>query len=163
SLGASIEGFGGKLALGVGQTGGSGGKGGYVKANIDGAIRTRGGDAGGVLLQSIGGGGGLAGSIGGDSSSNPILDRIGKAKNTVARGTDEEGGGYGFGVDIGGRGGSGGTGGQIDIDFAGKIATAGDWADGLVAQSIGGGGGAGGSSTASGSSKSAQINIAVGG
>ncbi|NYT68919.1 autotransporter outer membrane beta-barrel domain-containing protein [Pusillimonas noertemannii] len=163
SLGASIEGFGGKLALGVGQTGGSGGKGGYVKANIDGAIRTQGGDADGVLLQSIGGGGGLAGSIGADSSSNPILDRIGKAKNTVARVTDEESRGYGFEVDIGGRGGSGGTGGQIDIDFAGKIATAGDWADGLVAQSIGGGGGAGGSSTASGSSKSAQINIAVGG
>lgn len=163
SLGASIEGFGGKLTLGVGQTGGSGGAGGYVKGEIDGAIRTQGGDADAVVLQSIGGGGGLAGSIGADSSSNPILDRIGKAKNTVARVTDEDSRGYGFEVDIGGRGGSGGKGGQVDIDFAGKLATAGDWADGLVAQSIGGGGGAGGSSTASGSSKSAQINIAIGG
>ncbi|WP_233154716.1 autotransporter outer membrane beta-barrel domain-containing protein [Candidimonas nitroreducens] len=163
SMGASVEGFGGKLTLGVGQTGGSGGKGGHITADINGAIRTQGGDADAVALQSIGGGGGLAGSIGADSSSNPILDRIGKAKDTVGRVTDDGSRGYGFEVDIGGKGGSGGAGGQIDLNFAGKIATAGDWADGIVAQSIGGGGGAGGSSTAAGSSKSAQINIAVGG
>lgn len=163
SLGASVEGIGGKLSLGIGQAGGTGGHGGFLKAQIDGAIRTQGGDADGVLLQSIGGGGGLAGSIGADSSSHPILDRVGQVQDLVDKVSDAESQGYGFEVDIGGKGGTGGNGGQIDIDFGGKIATAGDWADGIVAQSIGGGGGAGGSSTAAGSEKSAQINVAIGG
>lgn len=163
SVGASVKNVGGSLTLGIGQTGGAGGQGGAIKAQVDGAIRTQGGDADGVLLQSVGGGGGLAGSIGADSSSYPILDRVGQALDIVDRVSDVESYGYGFGVAIGGRGGAGGSGGQIDLDFEGKIATAGDWADGIVAQSIGGGGGAGGSSTAAGSEKSAQINVAVGG
>src|SRR5690606_9072410 len=153
----------GRLQLGLGANGGSGNVAGKVAATLLGAIRTQGGDADGVLLQSIGGGGGLAGSIGADSSSHPILDRVGQVQDLVDKVSDAESQGYGFEVDIGGKGGTGGNGGQIDIDFGGKIATAGDWADGIVAQSIGGGGGAGGSSTAAGSEKSAQINVAIGG
>ncbi|WP_086079901.1 autotransporter outer membrane beta-barrel domain-containing protein [Bordetella genomosp. 13] len=163
SVSGSVEGIGAKLTLGVGQTGGGGGNGGAIKAGIAGAIRTQGGDADGVVLQSIGGGGGVGGSIGADSSSRPIIDRITKAKNTVNRITDADSMGYHFEVDVGGRGGTGGAGGGVDVDFSGKIATEGDWADGIVAQSIGGGGGAGGSSSASGSDVFANIDIAIGG
>ncbi|NYT78442.1 autotransporter outer membrane beta-barrel domain-containing protein [Alcaligenaceae bacterium] len=162
NLFASAEGLGGNLQLGVGQTGGNGGAGGSVNADISGAIRTEGGDADGVVLQSIGGGGGVGGSIGADSSSNPILDRIGTSLRNLERLTDA-GASYTFAVDIGGRGGLGGAGGLVDLDFSGKIATQGDWADGIVAQSIGGGGGAGGSSTASGSKVKANVDIAIGG
>ncbi|MGB6105252.1 MAG: autotransporter domain-containing protein, partial [Pusillimonas sp.] len=162
NLSVGFEGIGGSMGLGLGQTGGDGGAAGAVSANIDGAIRTEGGDADGVMLQSIGGGGGLGGSIGADSSSNPILDRIGVFQGNKSRLTDA-GQAYTFNVDLGGRGGKGGHGGDIDVDFSGKIATRGDWADGIVAQSIGGGGGTGGSSTASGSSVTANLAFAIGG
>jgi len=152
----------GRLQLGLGANGGSGNVAGKVAATLLGAIRTEGGDADGVLLQSIGGGGGLGGSIGADASSNPILDRIGIHSDNSAR-LDDTGATYVFGVDVGGTGGTGGHGGEVDVTFAGQIATSGDWADGLVAQSIGGGGGTGGSSTATGSKVSANATIGVGG
>ena len=123
---------------------------------------TVGGDADGVMLQSIGGGGGLGGSIGADASSHPILDRIGEFKDNKDRLSDE-GNTYTLTVDVGGTGGGGGNGGAVSLTHSGRIATAGDWADGIVAQSIGGGGGAGGSSTASGSKVQANITVGVGG
>ncbi|MBO9352958.1 autotransporter outer membrane beta-barrel domain-containing protein [Bordetella petrii] len=152
----------GRLQVGLGATGGTGAIGGTINATLLGAIRTEGGDADGVLLQSIGGGGGLGGSIGADASSNPILDRIGIHSDNTAR-LDDTGAVYTVGVDVGGQGGTGGNGGNVNVNFAGQIATGGDWADGLVAQSIGGGGGTGGSSTATGSKVSANAAIAVGG
>ncbi|OMQ38862.1 autotransporter outer membrane beta-barrel domain-containing protein [Ensifer sp. 1H6] len=51
----------------------------------------------------------------------------------------------------------------MTLTHGGHIATTGDWADGIVAQSIGGGGGAGGTSTASGSQATANITVGVGG
>uniref|UniRef100_UPI0031D3348F autotransporter domain-containing protein n=1 Tax=Inquilinus sp. TaxID=1932117 RepID=UPI0031D3348F len=144
------------------STGGSGGEGGAVNATTAGAISTVGGDADGVMLQSIGGGGGLGGSIGADASSHPILDRIGEFKDNKDRLSDE-GNTYTLTVDVGGKGGGGGDGGTVSLDHKGKIATSGDWADGIVAQSIGGGGGAGGSATASGSKVRANITVGVGG
>ncbi|MGO4726693.1 MULTISPECIES: hypothetical protein [unclassified Inquilinus] len=161
-LAAGAEGYEGRLSVGVGRTGGSGGDGGAVTANTDGAITTVGGDADGVMLQSIGGGGGLGGSIGADASSHPILDRIGEFKDNKDRLSDE-GNTYTLTVDVGGTGGGGGNGGAVALTHSGRIATAGDWADGIVAQSIGGGGGAGGSSTASGSKVQANITVGVGG
>jgi len=152
----------GRLQLGLGATGGTGAVGGNIDATLLGAIRTEGGDADGVLLQSIGGGGGLGGSIGADASSHPILERIGIYGDNKERLSDE-GSTYTFGVDVGGKGGTGGHGGNVDVTFGGKVATSGDWADGLVVQSIGGGGGVGGSSTASGSKVKANAVISVGG
>jgi hypothetical protein len=151
-----------RLQVGLGATGGSGATGGGIDAVLQGAIRTEGGDADGVLLQSIGGGGGLGGSLGADASSYPILDRIGNNSDNKER-LDDSGSTYQFGVDVGGTGGTGGHGGSVNVNFAGKIATGGDWADGLVAQSIGGGGGVGGSSSASGSKIKANAVIGVGG
>ncbi|WP_088155241.1 autotransporter outer membrane beta-barrel domain-containing protein [Achromobacter xylosoxidans] len=151
-----------RLQVGLGATGGSGATGGNINATLQGAIRTEGGDADGVLLQSIGGGGGLGGSLGADASSYPILDRIGNHSDNKER-LDDENSTYQFGVDVGGTGGTGGHGGNVTVNYAGKIATAGDWADGLVAQSIGGGGGVGGSSSASGSKIKANATIGVGG
>ncbi|WP_255676080.1 autotransporter outer membrane beta-barrel domain-containing protein [Pusillimonas sp. MFBS29] len=151
-----------RVGISVGMEGGSGGDGSGVTANIDGAIRTAGGDADGVLLQSIGGGGGLGGSMGGDASSHPILTRVGIYRDNTTRLTDA-GSAYSLNVTVGGRGGSGGHGGSVDLDYAGKIATSGDWADGIVAQSIGGGGGAGGSATATGSKIAANVLVGVGG
>ncbi|ADP16480.1 outer membrane autotransporter barrel domain protein 4 [Achromobacter xylosoxidans A8] len=151
-----------RLQVGLGATGGSGATGGDINATLQGAIRTEGGDADGVLLQSIGGGGGLGGSLGADASSYPILDRIGNHSDNKER-LDDENSTYQFGVDVGGTGGTGGHGGNVSVNYAGKIATAGDWADGLVAQSIGGGGGVGGSSSASGSKIKANAIIGVGG
>lgn len=152
----------GRLQLGLGAHGGSGSQGGAVSAVLSGAIRTEGGDADGVLLQSIGGGGGLGGSLGADASSHSILDRIGIYNDNQQR-LDDSGSTYQFGVDLGGHGGTGGNGGEVQVAFDGQIATVGDWADGLVAQSIGGGGGAGGSSTASGSKVKANVLIGLGG
>lgn len=151
-----------RLQVGLGATGGSGTTGGTLNATLQGAIRTEGGDADGVLLQSIGGGGGLGGSLGADASSYPILDRIGNHGDNKER-LDDENSTYEFGVDVGGTGGTAGHGGNVTVNYAGKIATSGDWADGLVAQSIGGGGGVGGSSSASGSKIKANAIIGVGG
>ncbi|WP_254241328.1 autotransporter outer membrane beta-barrel domain-containing protein [Achromobacter insolitus] len=151
-----------RLQVGLGATGGSGATGGTLNATLQGAIRTEGGDADGVLLQSIGGGGGLGGSLGADASSYPILDRIGNHGDNKER-LDDENSTYEFGVDVGGTGGTAGHGGNVTVNYAGKIATSGDWADGLVAQSIGGGGGVGGSSSASGSKIKANAVIGVGG
>jgi hypothetical protein len=161
-LGGAVNGYGARLSVGVGKTGGSGGDGGAVSALTSGAIATAGGDADGVMLQSIGGGGGLGGSIGADASSNPILDRIGAFEDNKSR-LGDSGATYTLTVNVGGSGGGGGNGGAINFTHAGQIATQGDWADGYVAQSIGGGGGAGGSSVASGSKVNANITVGVGG
>jgi len=161
-LGGAVNGYGGRLTVGVGKTGGSGGDGNTVSATTQGAIATAGDDADGVMLQSIGGGGGLGGSIGADASSNPILNRIGVFEDNKSRLTDS-GATYTLTVNVGGSGGGGGQGGAISFTHAGQIATSGDWADGYVAQSIGGGGGAAGSAVASGSKVKANITVGVGG
>lgn len=162
ALAAGAKSVRGMLSLNIGREGGEGGDSNRVATSIDGAIRTEGGDADGVLLQAIGGGGGLGGSVGADASAHPILDRIGASLIRKER-LDDGGGAYEFNVSLGGIGGKGGKGGEVSLDFSGKIATQGDWADGIVAQSIGGGGGTGGSSTAAGSRVKASVNLAVGG
>jgi len=138
------------VTVSVGRSGAGAAAGGTVTSSTYGAINTTGGDADGVLLQSIGGGGGLGGSItsGKAASSGPLSD---------------EGTSYDFNVGVGGKGGIGGNGGAINITHGGKITTTGDYADGLVAQSIGGGGGTGGSSTITGSQRTANVTVGVGG
>ncbi len=161
-LAANAGGFSGTLNVGVGATGGSGGKGGSVYVEEYGVTETFGGDADGIVLQSIGGGGGIGGSLGSDASSHKILDLIGNTEDKISRLTDE-GSSYQLTVEVGGKGGSGGDGGTVKYYQAGRVATYGDWSDGVVLQSIGGGGGQGGSSVATGGDVTANIEVSVGG
>lgn len=153
---SSIGGGGGNASnasgmFAIGADGGGGGNGGAVWFNEqpqnsapqdsfatnEVKVQTRGNHSDGVLLQSIGGGGGKGGS------SMEI--------NLVAVGL------------IGSSGGGGGRGG--DIRFTGtsasSIETSGNHANGFVAQSIGGGGGTGGSVTTV-SAVNAGIDLNVG-
>lgn len=159
---ADIEGYTGRLDVGIGAIGGQGGDGGTVYAEQYGVTETFGGDADGFVLQSIGGGGGIGGSLGNDASSHKILDLIGNLEDDISRLTDA-GTSYQLTVDVGGKGGSGGAGDTVKYYHDGRITTYGDWADGVVLQSIGGGGGQGGSSVASGSTITANVEIGVGG
>ena len=105
----------GSIVGGAGGEGGKGGNGGEVSVAMDGSLSTSGDEAHAVVAQSIGGGGGSGGR---DSGI--------------------------FGK--GGRGASGGSGGQVSFGQAasGSIATTGEAAMGVLAQSVGGGGGVGG-------------------
>ncbi|WP_174800932.1 autotransporter outer membrane beta-barrel domain-containing protein [Martelella limonii] len=152
----------GRLDVGIGLTGGSGGAGGTISGAINGGVETFGGDADAVVLQSIGGGGGIGGSLGSDASSHKILDLIGNIEDQLGRLTDS-GSTYQLTVSVGGKGGEGGAGNAVDLSLGGKVTTVGDWSDGVVLQSIGGGGGQGGSSVATGSAITANVEVGVGG
>ncbi|MDR3400662.1 MAG: hypothetical protein P4M06_24215 [Pandoraea sp.] len=119
--GGSANASNGEMFIG-GGSGGSGGEGGNLHALNSGVIATTGDQSGGMLVQSIGGGGGY----GGDANATGVI----------------------FSVAMGGRGGPGGSGGHVSLEQMGDISTQGADASGIVLQSIGGGGGAGGTSTA---------------
>lgn len=178
NIGVSASNIAGTANIGVGTAGGGGGSGGDVEVDVGGSIITSGGDAVGVLAQSIGGGGGLGGSAGSDASAdNPViaatflragLSNIANAgvadkgsKAVTFKGT--------FGLSLGGTGGQGNTGGDVTVNLGpgGTIQTAGDWASGIVAQSIGGGGGKGGVAAATGLANLPDVtinaNISLGG
>ncbi|BCH32063.1 autotransporter [Mesorhizobium sp. L-8-10] len=159
------------LNIEMGTTGAGGGAGDNVSVTVAAPIATHGGDATGVLAQSIGGGGGLSGSAGADASAdNPIVPGL-----AAREGTSEVAGflknyfsgddqslptvDATFSLTIGGSGGAGGIGGTVSVDLSAAIATAGDWANGIVAQSIGGGGGKGGTAAASGTGGIPEITI----
>jgi hypothetical protein len=167
-----------KLAanVNVGTTGGSGNTGGDVTVTAEAPITTRGGDATGILAQSVGGGGGVGGSAGADASAdNPVVaalaanEGLSAFESLIKKGFDETG----ISIDgtasisVGGKGGSGGTGGSVTVNLAAPIMTQGDWANGIVAQSIGGGGGKGGTAVASGTGGLPEVtlnaDVAVGG
>ncbi|GMN03054.1 hypothetical protein [Erythrobacter sp. MTPC3] len=103
------------MSVGIGGQGGSSGNGGAISAVNDGNIWTTGDGSMGMLVQSVGGGGGVGGNAGGGA------------------------------LNVGGQGGAAGDGGDIDIVNNGQIATEGKLATGIYAQSVGGGGGIGGS------------------
>jgi hypothetical protein len=152
------------VTVNLGTTGGSGGAGGDVSVSVQAPITTYGGDATGVLAQSIGGGGGLGGSAGADASAdNPILPDL-KARQLVSQVANFFDGkppsiSTAYTLSIGGAGGAGETGGTVSVDLSAPVSTAGDWANGVVAQSIGGGGGKAGTAAASGTGVSDQITI----
>jgi uncharacterized protein YhjY with autotransporter beta-barrel domain len=135
-LAQSIGGGGGSsggsgIATHVGDAGGNGGNGGLVRVGNSGTIATKDDGAIGILAQSVGGGGGNGGNE------------------------------TGIFVATGGFGGSGGYGNTVEVTLqsGSSIATSGDYASGLVAQSIGGGGGNGGY----GKSVGAFVSAAIGG
>ncbi|WP_226574053.1 autotransporter outer membrane beta-barrel domain-containing protein [Acuticoccus sediminis] len=110
----------------VGGMGSGGGTGGAVTIETSGAIRTTGLGSAGIFAQSVGGGGGVAGDVGG------VWAVTYENKDTLFR-SEFLFGDY--------RPGGGGDGGAIDIVSTGRITTGGDLAHGIIAQSIGGSGG----------------------
>jgi hypothetical protein len=131
-----IEGSFGKNAINasvdLGGKGGHGGAAGKVKVTQTGSIVTFGHQSYGVLVQSVGGGGGNGGSVHDYSV-------------TIAGGEGQNGGKtLNASVAIGGSGGKGGAGSHALLTHGGSIFTSGDHAHGALVQSIGGGGGSGG-------------------
>lgn len=112
----------GDISVGVGGAGGGGGSSGLVTVTNQGGVTTSGTFATAIDAQSIAGGGGNAkGSITASGLSMGSLTAT-----------------------VGGRGGGGGTAGNVTVTSSGALATGGDLANGIVAQSLGGGGGEGG-------------------
>jgi hypothetical protein len=136
----------GAVSVALGGKGDSGGDGDLVKVTGDVDIETTGDYSEGMLLQSIGGGGGAGGFA---------------VAGTISAGLGFSGS---VSVGLGGAGGDGGAGGTVEMDSGGSITTEGNFSSGLIAQSIGGGGGAGGFSIAAALSGSdtAAVSVAVG-
>jgi uncharacterized protein YhjY with autotransporter beta-barrel domain len=108
-------------SIGIGGSGGSSGDGSNVVVTMNGNIVTSGEGSAGILAQSVGGGGGVAGNM--------------------DRGLKDAGLNLGKGLAIGGNGGTAGNGGDVTVTNNGNITTTGDGAYGIFAQSVGGGGG----------------------
>jgi len=103
----------GAFTVSLGGDGGSSGDGGAVRVTNDNQLLTSGGYSAGIFAQSVGGGGGSGAGSGAWFAS------------------------------LGGKGSSGGTGGEVTVINSGLIATDNDWSHGIFAQSVGGGGGSG--------------------
>ena len=131
------------LSASIGGKGGTGNTAGTVALGNSGLITTAGDGAIGVMAQSIGGGGGN----GGDSTA-------------ASYSAGPQGGvAISLAVALGGAGGTGGTGGAVTIDNKGLVATLGQDAFGVFAQSVGGGGGTGGAGDASASAQNAKSSF----
>ncbi len=107
------------LNVAIGGGTGEGGTGGEVEVRNHGQIDTFGRDAFGIVAQSIGGGGGNAG--------------------TDVANADGKGGS--IDIKLGRQGGSGGEGGDVTVVTDGDIHTRGEHAHAVMAQSVGNGGG----------------------
>ncbi len=169
NLGGAVDGDGNttrvaQISVSVGGKGGAGGDGSTVVANMGGTITTSGGDAAGVVLQSIGGGGGVGGTAGADASADNPVSPVAKARAAVSNAiTGSSTQGYTAAIGVGGNGGAAGQGGAVNYSQLGRITTTGDWSRGVVLQSIGGGGGMGGVATSNSSGSSFAGAMAIGG
>ncbi|MDE1567041.1 autotransporter outer membrane beta-barrel domain-containing protein [Aquabacter sediminis] len=108
------------IGLSIGGSGEAGGTGGSVQVTNSGEIVTLGGGSFGVFAQSIGGGGG----VGGGAANT---DAVASVTATV---------------NVGGATAATSNGGSVTVRNTGHLATSGQEAHAIVAQSIGGGGGA---------------------
>jgi len=129
-------------AFSVGGAGGNASHGGKTDVTTAGQITTHGANSGGVLAQSIGGGGGTGGVSGALSASLT--------------------GGAGS-LAIGGSGGLGGNGGEVVLANNANVDTDGDNSVGVMGHSIGGGGGSGGMSIAASGGLLGAASVSVGG
>jgi hypothetical protein len=134
-------GIGGALGFAIGGDGGKGGNGAGVSLTNQGAVTTAGNFANGVLAQSVGGGGGNGGGAVSGSFSQSVS----------------------FSVGVGGKGDFGGFAQSVLLVNDGAVATSGDNALGVVAQSVGGGGGNGGFAVTGTLSQGYAAGISVGG
>ncbi len=131
------------LTVTVGGNGAGGGDGGMAEVENEGGILTSGDVAHAIVAQSHGGGGGNGGE--GDlglagwttNSTAESIAKLNSAFTSVPSFTS-------ISAAIGGQAGAAGDGGKIEVTNGGDIATLGDHAFGIHAQSIGGGGGNGG-------------------
>ena len=164
--GGGVGGFNGNLTVsprgniiqaGVGGFGGAGGNADAVSVDrgtdAPNSITTFGANASGLVAQSIGGGGGIAGMNLGLA--------IGRQTNAGA-GTPDT---YGATIVVGGSGGAAGNAGAVDVAHTGDITTLGTNSDAITAQSIGGGGGSANYSIGLGrfAGAKAAANIGIGG
>ena len=133
SNGAADSGQFANLPMNVGGSNGASGDGGQATVTSTGAIVTQSHDSIGIVAQSIGGGGGVVKTLATDLDKNSGSSNTQSATNylieAVFGGTDKKG--------------SSGASGQVDVttQAGGTIATSGDNAYGILAQSIAGGGG----------------------
>src|SRR5690606_7127438 len=158
-LGIPIEGVGVSvpITLAVGGTGGSGGDGVAVRVDLDQSeLRTFAHYSRGILAQSVGGGGGN----GGDSSVYSLAVDFPTTFNLQLQAA--------VGGQCDATACAGGDGGAVDVDLRQSlISTGGDYATGVLAQSLGGGGGSGGAAYSShyalGTEASVALTVSVGG
>lgn len=110
-------------AMAVGGRGGAGGDGGNITLTASGPIATSGAASSGLVLQSIGGGGGQGG-LAHAVSAGALFD---------------------LAVSVGGNGGNGGSAGGLGLTLGqnASVSTAGSLSHAVTAQAIGGGGGNG--------------------
>ncbi|RAI02122.1 hypothetical protein DLJ53_12175 [Acuticoccus sediminis] len=135
----------GILNFDLGNAPGDGGAAGMVTVADDGDIYTSGFDSDGILAQSIGGSGGIAGQAG--------ATRLPRPPSLSFSAT----------LSIGGKGGTGGHGGNVEVTHTGQIVTSADWAEGIIAQSVGGGGGTGGTTLAASQAGGGNATLSIGG
>ncbi|WP_428928934.1 hypothetical protein [Marinibacterium sp. SX1] len=138
---------GGNLGLDIsyvhGGDAGAGGTAGKVTLDNAAQVSTLGSQAVGLQAQSIAGGGGAGGLT--------VAGALSIVSVSVAHGAD---------------GGTAGTAGEVDLDNSGAITTAGDNADGILAQSVGGAGGTAGitiNGSVDAGPVSGAVNVSVGG
>lgn len=134
------------ISASVGGDGGSGAQANLARVSNSGLLATFGDNASAIVAQSVGGGGGIAGS-----------------GNNTAEIDDQAKYGLTFSLALGGHGGKGGQGNFVTVANMGGIATSGDGSSGVLAQSIGGGGGAAGAATATANGGNLALSVAVGG
>ncbi|MEO8062207.1 MAG: autotransporter outer membrane beta-barrel domain-containing protein [Pseudomonadota bacterium] len=139
----------GAVAVGVGGSAGGGGSANAVVGEVDADVITRGDESFGVLLQSVGGGGGNG------------------AMNISGALTAANGGSAAISIGVGGSGGTAGHGLDVHGIVNGDVATLGERSTGVLAQSVGGGGGNGGMNVSGAVSLNKQsggaLSVGVGG
>ena len=111
------------IGANFGGDGGDGNEGKNVNVTNTGTISTQGEFSNGILAQSVGGGGGNGGF-----AASAAFSMAGGNAN----------------FNFGGAGGMGSSAGVVTVDQGGNISTAGNFSNGILAQSVGGGGGNGG-------------------
>lgn len=137
-------------SIAVGGDGGKGGDALEADAYNLGQVQTLGGNAHAIFAQSVGGGGGVGGTAAAENYSTSLPDSPSISLTSA----------------VGGKGGTAGMGGAVDVMNSGLLQTQGKDAYGVFAQSVGGGGGAGGDATASSMAyQQAKLNVttAIGG
>lgn len=142
------------VSVAVGGSGGKGGHGHTAEAINDGEITTNGILSNGVHVQSVGGGGGVGGSVDAVKFGTTPAPAKGKPNS------------LGVSVSVGGSDGFGGNGGDATLQNHGTVTTTNHLSSGLLAQSIGGGGGVAGHGdgvSVSVTTKNPGVALAIGG
>ncbi len=139
----------GTIGVGLGGDGTGGGNGGVVEGQVAGDVTTLADNSGGVVFQSIGGGGGNGGF------------------NVTAGIAGAGAGGGAVTVGLGGDGSGGGIGQAVTGRVTGAVSTGGADSTAILAQSVGGGGGNGGfnvsASVAGAGVASGAVSVGLGG